>query len=376
MKQKEETRAKPTRHPGSLAQNIALAVFSLVLFFAVAELVARVIVPPPSGAPDAPTHGEHEDLIVALGLPALNETMEYSPRLLWRLKDGLVDFRVRGTIRGRPIDFTVSTRDHLRSPKLSATKDGLRVLAVGDSTTFGLGVDDDETWPSQLQRLFDRSSLEVEVINAGVPGYSSFQCRRFLEEQGMAMEPDIIVATFGFNDFDHWATNRDTDAARVARLREWDDALMKSRLYYGMHRLLGAGGVSALSERTEPKSRADLGRPEHVPTTRLTLSEYTDQVRAIKQLSDDRGIPLILVLWPAEIQIRTQDDHLKDHQSITRELGVRLGIQTINLVRRFIRSDRPLFLDRVHANETGLRIAAESVYLEVAPLLERASRGD
>jgi hypothetical protein len=249
MTPKEAARSKPVRHPGHLGRNLALAVFSVTLFFTVAELLARVIVPRLSEAARPPTHAEHEDLIVALGLPALNETMEYSPRLLWRLKDGLVDFPVRGTIRGHPIDFTVSTQDHLRSPKLSATKDELRVLAVGDSTTFGLGVDDDETWPSQLQRLFDRSSLEVEVINAGVPGYSSFQCRRFLEGWGMAMEPDIVVATFGFNDFDRWATNRDTDAARATRLQEWDDALIKSRLYYGVHRLLGSDGVAALGGR-------------------------------------------------------------------------------------------------------------------------------
>jgi hypothetical protein len=54
-------------------------VFSVTLFFTVAELVARVIVPPLSEAAGAPTHAEHEDLIVALGLPALNETVEYSP---------------------------------------------------------------------------------------------------------------------------------------------------------------------------------------------------------------------------------------------------------------------------------------------------------
>jgi lysophospholipase L1-like esterase len=120
----------------------------------------------------------------------------------------------------------------------------------------------------------------------------------------------------------------------------------------------------------------DVGRPEPEPTTRLTLAEYTDQVRAIKQLCDDRGIPLILLLWPAEIQVRTKHNRLEDHQSITHELAARLDIPTLDLVRRFIRSDRPLFLDRVHANETGLRITAESVYLEVAPRLERASRGN
>jgi lysophospholipase L1-like esterase len=376
MTQQQAERARSAGPRGDLGRNLALGVFSVILFFTAAELIARGLLPSPAEAPDAPTHREHEQLIVAMGLPALNETMEYSPRLLWRLKDGLDDFPVRGSIRGHPIDFSVSTRNHLRSPALSATKQKLRVLAVGDSTTFGLGVADDATWPSQLQRRFDRSSLDVEVINAGVPGYTSFQCRRFLEDQGLALEPDLIVATFGFNDFDRWATNRDTEAARAVRLRAWDAALMKSRLYQAMHRVLGADGVVPWGGRTEAGSPGGAARPAQASTTRLTLEEYIDQVRAIKESSDELGIPLILLLWPAEIQVRTKHHRLEDHQAITFELAGRLGIETINLVERFIRSGRSLFLDRVHANAAGLRITAESVYLEAAPLLERAARGD
>ena len=75
MMQREATRAKPVRYASHLGRNLALAVFSVILFFTIAELVARVIVSPPSGAADAPTHAEHETLIVALGSPALNETM-------------------------------------------------------------------------------------------------------------------------------------------------------------------------------------------------------------------------------------------------------------------------------------------------------------
>ena len=45
----------------------------------------------------------------------------------------------------------------------------LRIAAVGDSTTFGWGLSDDQTWPARLTEELTRRGHPVEVINAGVP---------------------------------------------------------------------------------------------------------------------------------------------------------------------------------------------------------------
>ncbi|MSQ03498.1 MAG: hypothetical protein EXR71_16675 [Myxococcales bacterium] len=44
-----------------------------------------------------------------------------------------------------------------------------RIVAIGDSTTFGWGVADNETWPARLQAELTRRGQKVEVLNAGVP---------------------------------------------------------------------------------------------------------------------------------------------------------------------------------------------------------------
>lgn len=77
----------------------------------------------------------------------------------------------------------------------------LRVVATGDSITFGIGVDDDDAYPQQLERLLrERGSGDVEVWNAGVPGYAMADLLGFLRRRLLALEPDVIVLQLSKND--------------------------------------------------------------------------------------------------------------------------------------------------------------------------------
>jgi len=75
---------------------------------------------------------------------------------------------------------------------------GTAVMAIGDSFTFGLDVDDDGTWPARLESLLDRP-----VINAGVFGYGLDQIvlrgEKLLETR---RDVDLVIlAVFG-NDIE------------------------------------------------------------------------------------------------------------------------------------------------------------------------------
>jgi len=63
-----------------------------------------------------------------------------------------------------------------------------RVLALGDSMTFGEGVPADSTWPAVLER-----TLGVRVDNAGVPGYSSAQMAGRLRRYLPLLQPRVVV---------------------------------------------------------------------------------------------------------------------------------------------------------------------------------------
>lgn len=67
-----------------------------------------------------------------------------------------------------------------------------RIVVLGDSFTWGLGVRDEETWPAVLQTLLG----DVQVINLGVIGYGTDQQYLRLVEEGFRYEPDLVILGF------------------------------------------------------------------------------------------------------------------------------------------------------------------------------------
>jgi GDSL-like Lipase/Acylhydrolase family len=88
----------------------------------------------------------------------------------------------------------------LRGAELPTSKPAAlrRVLALGDSFTFGDAVEADEAWPARLERRLDRGATATrwQVINAGIPGYGTGQellLARMLAER---LHPDVVVLGF------------------------------------------------------------------------------------------------------------------------------------------------------------------------------------
>ena len=78
-----------------------------------------------------------------------------------------------------------------------------RIICLGDSVTMGLEVDDQYTYPAQLQPIINwalNGRIKVEVINAGVWGYSSRQGLVYLDQRLLKYDPDLVILEFGIND--------------------------------------------------------------------------------------------------------------------------------------------------------------------------------
>lgn len=102
------------------------------------------------------------------------------------------------------ITFTTG-REGLRGGDLRARgPETVRILLLGDSQVWGFGVEDDQTVSHQLEGLLAERypGLDVQVLNAGGPGYGTADEVNYLRARGEALDPDLVVLTFlPVNDF-------------------------------------------------------------------------------------------------------------------------------------------------------------------------------
>ena len=80
-----------------------------------------------------------------------------------------------------------------------------RIVAIGESTTFGITLQrDDQPWPELLEELI-RARLKpgrpVEVINAGIPSFDIRHNLLRLQTDILPLHPDMIISYHGFNGF-------------------------------------------------------------------------------------------------------------------------------------------------------------------------------
>lgn len=91
-------------------------------------------------------------------------------------------------------------RGELRAvPKPEGT---YRILCLGGSSTHGTTPNTDaDTWPARLEaHLTEATGKNVEVINFGVFGYSTFESLVNLSFRGVALEPDLVLVYHSIND--------------------------------------------------------------------------------------------------------------------------------------------------------------------------------
>jgi lysophospholipase L1-like esterase len=78
-----------------------------------------------------------------------------------------------------------------------------RIACLGASSTFGAEVPDDETYAVHMDSLLTARmpDRQFEVINAGIPGYTSAECLINFSMRVVDLKPDLVIIYLGYNDF-------------------------------------------------------------------------------------------------------------------------------------------------------------------------------
>ncbi len=122
-----------------------------------------------------------------------------------RIPDRYLFWRLHPDYSDRKLDIRTNSLG-FRNREFSIKKPlGIvRIACLGDSVTFGWKVRTGFTFPEIIQDYLSFRKPDdfpgVEVLNLGIPGYTSFQGRVFAERELFQFEPDVILFSFGIND--------------------------------------------------------------------------------------------------------------------------------------------------------------------------------
>jgi lysophospholipase L1-like esterase len=351
----------------ALLKKLGLALGATMVAALLGELVARMVLPPP---PDR----WRDPQLLYVADPQLG-FFHLPDQTAWQ-EDGLARINHLG----------------FRGPELTLPKpkDRFHLVVLGDSITFGAGVNDDETFCAQLEQMLRQkfSDREFVVINCGVSGYDTRQEAILFHRFAPSLQPDLVLVAFYFNDLLPSITDaengtppptgggtritaKDHRPDQILRMGEetsWvERTLRRSRALYCAGRVF-----RQLTSKSSEQDGGQLLTERAVLEGNLTpaIEEGWRSVeRALKKIrsSDElQRCPVGIVVPPCREQV-TKDYPNAIYQSRVKEIAERLGFFVIDPLPRFIilrsRVDS-LFIpyDRHHPAAPGHRLLAETIY--------------
>jgi len=330
-----------TRRRNSFRRKLLFAGLTVTGFFVLVEAGLRIVgIDPPLDSVLI-----LRDIDVDIEYPFMQPDRE----LFWAPVPGFQD-RFRGK------ETTINALG-LRGAEISVPKPTTkkRILCFGDSITFGYGVSDRESYPFLLGELL--SPRGVEVVNAGVTGYSSYQVLRLARRLARTLEPDIALFLVGWND----GTLRPVDDQTYARRFRLSTAVDWISGYSFLHGLLKTLYLRSFEHEWETP-------PE---TPRVSLADYRITLEALVEEYRSRNIAPFFIDLPRRKQAGEETTR-SSYSEVLREVGRELSVPVIDPGHLGLKSpldtNAHYFIDTLHLSPPGNAYLAERIVRKLAEL--------
>jgi lysophospholipase L1-like esterase len=338
---------------------LTVAVLSVVLFLGVTELVLRIL--------DSNLYYKNQFFPVNRDID-FPEVYRRDPQLFWRFRDDI-------TTRSRQfsyLDYRINSHG-MRGPEFAKAKSGVRILALGNSCTFGWGVPYDQIWTCRLQQAIHQRlpGQTFEVLNAGVPGYSSYQGKIYFDEL-LPLKPDIVLIMFGWND--HAPAGKgiidSEEKMPGTAILDAQNLLSSLKLYQLMRKLL----LTA----TEKKEFVRLDEPTGI--RRVPPDQFSQNLTDIVRTARAHNIRPVLIIPPiAALKIYFKETSSSMHtihaayEERIRRVGAYERVPVVDLQQAFDQHDDlfdDAYADCTHFNANGHWVAAETIADTLATMLK------
>ncbi len=243
----------------------------------------------------------------------------------------------------------VKTQEYRSGPVAPRKAAGrTRIVAVGSSSTFGYGVDEDETFSAYLQR---RLGPDVEVINGGVPGSVAERLRFFVEGVLLDLDPDVLIVDLSYNDHASGYSNEEREhfaamtSTGLSAPEQWWAAWKRERRLLEWNRTMNRvrDGATPTAEEVE--------RFGTTPARDFELS-----LEGIVDAAESVGAAVVLVQEPVRVGRGTVI--LAEYHAAMARLASRRGLLLVDPSAALDAAGEDAFVDVVHPAAEGHRLIA------------------
>ena len=247
-----------------------------------------------------------------------------------------------------------------------------RLVCLGDSFTWGVGVLFDDAWPQRVERTLSRTRGERwEAVNLAEPGMNAVEQVSRLDSEGFGYGPDVVVLGWVLND------SEDDDAAEARRARDWAEQEGREP---GPFEALWSR--SALVRLVRARVHATLENRRRISGYR---SMYADDYAGWKKahqalvtmggLCRARGVPFVVVIFPLFANpLDARYPFAELHTKVAQAAG-EAGARVVDLLPSYRKVDwRLLVVDGAadeHPNEIAHRIAAQAIARAMGDVVPR-----
>jgi len=274
-----------------------------------------------------------------------------------------------------------------------------RLVAIGDSITFGHRLTAEQSWPKALERLLQKEGDRWQVLNLGVTGYDTLEEAAFLDAVGVPLAPDLVVMAYCVNDLGTVSMNRQfienqqrfdspwyrsrlvlwlrLSLDRRALLRDFrvrnEDAVFRARNAGTIASLDGDAELADLMERLRRAAPpAEELRADHPMLPWYWSTAHVGHLRygleRLARLRDAHGFPAAVVLFPYLGESPLEEEWDLAYAVVQHECE-RLELPFLDL-RGGVRAAGGASLriypgDKVHYNPKGYQMAARRILREL-----------
>jgi lysophospholipase L1-like esterase len=268
--------------------------------------------------------------------------------LIWKLNPTLNGYKVLNSLGFRDDHYDADAN--------------IKILLLGDSISWGAGVSETELlFPQLLESMLKKDYKSVEVINASVPGYSTFQELKLFTMYKNTLKPNYLILQVCLND----VTERYNTVAAYGGSNHFLGIDTRSSLK-GFIKLAKYSKIieTIVRFKQHQGKQYELYRVENLIQKKYPMeienawNTMLKEILKIKKIADKDHIPMCIMLTPYKFQINNTDLSNNKPQYIMAGFCKIHNIPFINFLPIFKQEKTDLFVDANHLSKKGHRIVA------------------